>query len=303
MITFDRLKYFVEVARNEHVGKAALKLSISPSVISSAIKVLEGEFGCELFSRENQRIKLTLKGELLLERASEILEGTRQLYHDLSMNTLELKGHYKIGGSHFLMQEYLIPAYLKLYKKYSKISADLMCFDSAVAIAKVISGDLDMAFIFRSSYQSKIEEEILHQGSFQICVKNSHNIFKMNKDKEIIQEINTLPAITFRSTASFAGLDFWENHPALNTIGITPKHSFFYEDNQTAIQLLMKTNGWAFFPNLVLNRHKTIKPIHFKTRINAPVNVSIIWSDRKPLNGFLKLLKEDLRSMLKIKMS
>lgn len=298
MLTLDRLKYFVEVAHHEHVGKAAIKLSISPSVISSAIKVLEEELGCELFLRENQRIKLTPKGELLLEKATTILENTRQLYLDLSSDSLELKGHYKIGGSHFLMQELLIPSYLNLYKKHSKISADLMSLDSAVAISKVLSGELDMALVFRSSYQSKIDEEILHQGHFEICVKKNHDILKKTKEKEIVQEINNLPAITFRSSARLAGLDFWENHPAFNSVGISPKHAFFYEDSQSAIQLLTKTNGWAFLPNLILKNHQAIRPVHLKTKLKAPVNISVVWSDRKPLNGFLKLLKDQLRSKL-----
>lgn len=298
MITLDRLKYFTAVAHYQHVGKAAAKLSISPSVISSAIKVLEEELGCELFLRENQRIKLTPKGELLLEKSNAILENTRQLYTDLSSESLELKGHYKIGGSHFLMQEYLIPSYLNLYKKHSKISADLMSLDSAVAISKVLSGELDMALIFRSSYQSKIEEEILYQGNFQICLKKNHDIFKMNKEKEIIEAINNLSAITFRSSANLTGLDFWENHPAFNSIGISPKHAFFYEDTQTAIQLLTKTNGWAFLPDLILKKNKSLSKIHLRAKVNAPVNVSVVWNDRKPLNGFLKLLTDDLRLTL-----
>lgn len=295
MVTLDRLKYFVAGAHHEHIGKAAIKLSISPSVISSAIKALEQELGCELFSRENQRIKLTPKGELLLEKANEILENTRQLYVHLSSDSLEPKGHYRIGGSHFLMQEFLIPTYLDLYKKYSKISADLMSFDSAVAISKVLSGKLDFALVFRSSYQTKIEEEILYQGNFQIGVRKNHPILKKTKDKEIIQEINNLPAITFRSSGDFTGLDFWENHPTLNSVGIIPKHTFFYEDNQTATQLLTQTNGWVFMPDLVFKKNKNIVPIHLRTKLNAPVNISIVWNDNKPLNSFLKILKDNVQ--------
>ena len=115
MVTLDRLRYFVEVARLEHVGKAAQVLAVSPSVVSSAIKELELEFDCELFERLNKRLKLSAKGELLLEKANVLLTDTRQLYSDLAGETTVLKGHYKLGASHFLMQEFLIPAFLPVF--------------------------------------------------------------------------------------------------------------------------------------------------------------------------------------------
>lgn len=44
MLTLERLRYFIEAATLEHVGNAARKLHVSPSVISSAIHELEEEF-------------------------------------------------------------------------------------------------------------------------------------------------------------------------------------------------------------------------------------------------------------------
>ena len=71
MLTLERLRYFIEAATFEHVGQASRNLSISPSVISSAIRTLEEEFECELFSREGNRIKLNENGRLLLEKAKQ----------------------------------------------------------------------------------------------------------------------------------------------------------------------------------------------------------------------------------------
>ena len=147
-----------------------------------------------------------------------------------------------------------------------------MSLDSGVAISQVTSGLLDAALIFRSSYSESLNEVILHTGQFQIAVGSKNPILK-SSPKDFINEINKVPAITFRSSA---GGNLWEKHPAFKTAGIIPKHTYFYEDTQTALQLLSQTNGWAFMPDVILKTHKSIKKIVLLEKLSAPVNISMI---------------------------
>lgn len=271
MLTLDRLRYFVEVAHREHVHEAAKALAVSPSVISSAIATLEAEFAQSLFLRENQRLKLNDKGRVLLEEATKLLESANRLYDCFEGNPTKLKGHFKLGASHFLMKEHLIPAVLKLQKKNPELTFELLSVDSGVATANVLSGLMDAALIFRSSYYHDLDETILHEGQFQIAVRKNHPILKTGK-KSVVKELNSLPAITFRTST---GANFWEAHPAFKTHHIVPKHTFFYEDTQTAIQLLSKTDGWAFLPDIVINETKEIVSLDLMTS-HAPVNVSLV---------------------------
>jgi DNA-binding transcriptional LysR family regulator len=272
MITLDRLRYFVEVATREHVGQASKALHVSPSVISSAIASLEEEFQCELFLRENNRLKLNERGSVLLNKAKELLDQTQALYHDVASSPVQLKGHFKLGASHFLMQEYLVPAYLELKKAHPDLTVEFASLDSGVAVSQVLSGGLDAALVFRSSYYHELEETLLYSGEFNIVVKSSHPILKASK-KSIMAELNSLPAITFRTSA---GPNFWENHPAFKSIGLIPAHAFFYEDTQTATQLLAKTNGWAFLPDLIVRKNKNLQKVSVGKELSAPVNVSMI---------------------------
>lgn len=278
MVTLDRLRYFVEVATSEHVGKASKALNVSPSVISSAISSLEEEFNCELFVRENNRLKLNEKGQILLHRAKELLEDTRKLYSEVSNSSIKLKGHFKLGASHFLMHEYLIPAYLEIKKEHPELTVEFVALDSGVAVSHILSGVLDAALVFRSSYYHELEESVLYSGQFQIAVKSTHSVLKAAK-KSVIEELNLLPAVTFKTSA---GPNFWANHPAFKEVGLTPQHQFFYEDTQTAIQLLQKTNGWAFLPDLIVNKHKTLAKVATVKELSAPVNVSMIRNKNRP---------------------
>jgi DNA-binding transcriptional LysR family regulator len=296
MITLDRLRYFIEVATREHVGQAAKAMHVSPSVISSAIASLEEEFQCEFFQRENNRVKLNEKGLILLGKARELLENTQALYHEVGSSQIKLKGHFKLGASHFLMHEYLIPAYLEIKKDHPELTVEFASLDSGVAVSQVLSGGLDAALVFRSSYYHELEETLLYSGQFNITVKKSHPILKVTK-KVAIEELNALPAITFRTSA---GPNFWENHPAFKLIGLTPKHSFFYEDTHTAIQLLTKTNGWAFLPDLLVEKSKNLQKIEFSKELNAPVNVSMIRRKSSAQSGMGRSVLDQLMAHIKV---
>lgn len=292
MVTLDRLRYFIEVATTEHVGNAAKLLAVSPSVVSAAIRELEEEFGCELFIREKQRIKLSDRGEILLEKAKEILNDTQRLYTELSAGEIKLKGHYRIGASHFLMEQYLVPAFLEIQKEHPGLTVEFISLDTGVAVSKIVHGELDAALVFRSSNYHELDEAVLYSGQFQIAVKKNHPVLKMT-GKMLFKQLNDLPAITFRTSV---GPNFWENHPAFNALEIRPKHTYFYADTQTALQLLTATNGWAFLPDKVISQNKQIQKVSMPKTLSAPVNISFIKKKNQSSNSFLEKLKDVLIS-------
>ncbi|MFZ4715545.1 MAG: LysR family transcriptional regulator [Bacteriovoracaceae bacterium] len=294
MITLDRLRYFVEVATTEHVGNAAKLLAVSPSVVSAAIRELEEEFNCELFIRERQRIRLSDRGEILLERAKAILNDTQRLYSEVGTGNIKLKGHYRIGASHFLMQEYLIPSFIEIQKDHPGLTVELISLDTGVAVSRLLQGELDAALVFRSSNYHELDETVLCNGEFQIAVKKNHPILKAT-GKMIPKQLNELPAITFRTSI---GPNFWENHPAFNALDIKPKHTYFYEDSQTALQLLSSTNGWAFLPNKVIGKSKQIQRLSLPKELQAPVNISFIKKKGHSSNSFIDKLKDVLMAKI-----
>lgn len=82
-----QLKYFIEVAKREHLSEAALELDIAQSAISRQISHLESELNVTLFKREGRNIHLTDDGHKLLVEANKIVEqaeDTVRLFHNQS---------------------------------------------------------------------------------------------------------------------------------------------------------------------------------------------------------------------------
>lgn len=78
MLDLRQLHYFVVVAEEEHVGRAAERLHISQSPLSRQIAQLEEKLGLVLFERSQQRIRLTRDGRTFLAEARAFLtHGTR----------------------------------------------------------------------------------------------------------------------------------------------------------------------------------------------------------------------------------
>ena len=90
------LRYFVTVAEELNITRAAEKLMISQPPLSNQIKQLEEELNVQLFIRGKRHLKLTDAGAMLYRRAVQLLEladKTRQ-----EMASLEgLSGTINIG--------------------------------------------------------------------------------------------------------------------------------------------------------------------------------------------------------------
>jgi len=79
MLDIRQLQYFVTVAEEEHVGRAAEKLHISQSPLSRQIAQLEEKLGLTLFERSQQRIRLTRDGRTFLAETQAFLTHAARL--------------------------------------------------------------------------------------------------------------------------------------------------------------------------------------------------------------------------------
>ncbi len=82
--TIRQLQFFVAVAEQGTVSRAAQTLSISQSSVTEAIKDLESDLGVELFERHPRGLNITHKGHQFLRHATKILisvSDARRAFH------------------------------------------------------------------------------------------------------------------------------------------------------------------------------------------------------------------------------
>lgn len=79
------LRYFLEVAREGNITRAAEKLCIAQPPLSRQLQRLEEELGVQLFTRGKRRVTLTEEGKFLKQQAEEIIALVEKTEYQLRM--------------------------------------------------------------------------------------------------------------------------------------------------------------------------------------------------------------------------
>jgi len=79
LLNYKQLHYFLRVAKEGSIARAAEQLRLAPQTISAQIGTLEEALGTELFRRAGRRLELTAAGQLTLSYADEIFKIGREL--------------------------------------------------------------------------------------------------------------------------------------------------------------------------------------------------------------------------------
>lgn len=74
-MSLAQIRYFVAVAEEGHVGRAAARLRIAQPPVSRQIRALEDEIGTPLFERTPKGMALLPSGRAFLDHARGILEA------------------------------------------------------------------------------------------------------------------------------------------------------------------------------------------------------------------------------------
>lgn len=117
------LKYFIAVAREESITRAAAKLFLTQPALSRQIKSLEDELGQKLFNRGKYSVTLTDAGFRLLKRAEEILSLVHET--ELEFAADEIRGDVYIGCAESDAMKFVARAVKNVRENYPAVCFNL----------------------------------------------------------------------------------------------------------------------------------------------------------------------------------
>lgn len=131
-----------------NVSRAADNLCVTQPTVSRQLKELEEELGEKLFERTNYAIRLTPAGELLRERAEDILSMADRTVQDFkSLKEDEVVGEIAIACAESRNVNFLSKCIGILQDDYPKIKYNLYSGDSERALEKLDKGIFDFAVV------------------------------------------------------------------------------------------------------------------------------------------------------------
>ena len=144
---FRQLKYFLAVAEEGQITKAAEKLNITQPPLSQQIILLEEELGVQLFQRSKKQIRLTESGRALQNRAEQIMELMKTAEDEVQEAAEGLSGKLTIGTITSSGRS-MIPEFIQKYHhKYPHVSFDLRQGDSRRVVELLNAGLIEIGVV------------------------------------------------------------------------------------------------------------------------------------------------------------
>ena len=142
------LRYFLAVAREENMSRAAEQLHVTQPTLSKALKSLEEELGKKLFTRHSFSIALTEEGVLLRDRAEDLVSMADKIEQEfLSLDDIT-GGDLYFGLAESWQIRHLAREIRKFKKVYPDIRYHITSGDTEQVTEKLDKGLLDFAAIF-----------------------------------------------------------------------------------------------------------------------------------------------------------
>ncbi len=141
------LRYFLAVAREENMTKAAELLHVTQPTLSKSLKALEEELGKKLFERHSFSISLTQEGILLRDRAEDLVTMADKIEKEfLSLDDIT-GGELFLGLAESYQIRYLARGIRELKKTYPALRYHITSGDTEQVTEKLDKGLLDFAVL------------------------------------------------------------------------------------------------------------------------------------------------------------
>ncbi|CAO5184835.1 putative LysR-family transcriptional regulator [Frankia sp. AiPs1] len=139
-----QLEHFLAVADELHFTRAARRVNIVQSALSSSVGALERELGAKLFVRSTRAVRLTREGEVLLAEARRTLAAAQAARAAVAGVAGGMRGRLTVG----IMQCFrrgLTEAIAAFHAEHPQVELRLVQAASADLLDRVAAGTLDLA--------------------------------------------------------------------------------------------------------------------------------------------------------------
>lgn len=151
------LRYFLAVAREESISKAAEALFVTQPNLSRQMQNLEKEIGKQLFVRGSRKITLTEAGRLLYKRAEEIIELYNKTSNELNEPAVDIGGDIYIGGGESYVMEIIAKAAHAVQCDYPNVKFHIFSGDSGTISERLDKGLIDFGIFIEPFDVSKYD--------------------------------------------------------------------------------------------------------------------------------------------------
>ena len=236
---------FYWVASLKSISRAADKLFLTQSAMSSRIATLEDELGVLLLDRRDKQFKLTAAGARFLVYAQKLLELQREVKAEMGSGA-PLAVSMRIGAIESVLHSWLIPWLEKLRHDQSGLELELTVETTPILMDHIQRGTLDLVFAVLPASADGVRNRAL--PSMEMAFVGNPALH--TKRRYRLDELVEMELLTFQkgSQPHVTLLDLFRQHQ------LEPKRVHAISSISAMLQLVQGGFGVAMLPRIAVQR-------------------------------------------------
>lgn len=245
MESLAQLRVLAAVARTGSVTEAAKELHYSQPSVSHHLSRLETATGAKLIQRVGRGIRLTPEGQLLANRATEIVGRVDAASKELAAQVGLQAGRVRLAANASVLSTIVPKAAATLARAHPSIELSLLDLHPAEGLRMLRQGEVDVALIYRHA-DDPVEEE-----GFRLVHIVDDPIYLLSRRAD-----DSLA--NHRHSAWIGGCERCraELFAVCQKEHFTPRIGFFSDDMVVVQALVAAGKGVATLPGLALQAHR-----------------------------------------------
>jgi len=241
------LRYFIVVAEELNMRRAAARLHISHPPLSRQIQDLEQEIGVALIIRGKRGVTLTDAGQVFLDEARAVLSHTAHAVENAREAQRGTAGRLRIAYSFGYFEPTLAKVMKRFRDRFPKIKIEIQQLNPRDQMEGLLRKAIDIAYagLRFQSLQDQIHFECIQQARVHVALPSGHPLLG--------QGYVSLSSLADQSFVSLGGV-FYDYAGWLEKIcagaGYRPKIAYEADTSSTMFGLVAAGFGIALLPAL-----------------------------------------------------
>ncbi len=260
---------FYWVASLKSISRAAEKLFLTQSAMSSRIATLEEELGILLLDRRDKQFKLTVAGARFLVYAEKLLALQREVKAEMGSGA-PMAVSMRIGAIESVLHSWLIPWLEKLRTDHPGLELELTVETTPILTDQIQRGTLDVVFAALPASSAGVRNHTLNPMDMAFV----GNPLLHKKRNYRLDELAEMELLTFQkgSQPHVTLLDVFKRHK------LVPKKVHAISSISAMVQLVQGGFGVALLPRAAVARlggFAKLKPLAVDAKVEAlPIHAS-----------------------------
>lgn len=288
------LRYFVAVAEEQSVTRAAARLGINQPPLSQQIRDLERELGTELFERTPRSVRLNGAGEIFLQDARKILAAAHDSIARVKLAAQGYLGELKVGYTSSAVLHPYVPRALRLFREtHPQVVLDVREDPTDTLFRAIKSEAIDAAFV-RAPAASflPLNAMVVAQETAVVALPRGHRLVDSGAALAL-KDLATEPFVLYRSPDGPGVLDVL--YAACHQQGFRPREAATVPRLLSAAAMVAAGHGITILPAALQALHReSVVYRELEPASAFTIPLTLIWRDtaeNTPLARFVSSVR------------